>query len=66
MDVNQERERVHLQGLGEKIEKLMAVNHAQQHEIERLGKLAWEAQKEAQASTGKPLLTTCRYNGSKI
>ena len=42
LDANQER--VHLQELEEKIEKLIAVNHAQQHEIEWLGKLAWEAQ----------------------
>jgi len=54
LEANQERERVHLQELEEKIEKLMAVNHAQQHEIERLGKLAWEAQNQAQASTSIP------------
>ena len=50
MDANQEKERVHLQELVEKIEKLMAVNHAQ----ERLEKLAWEAQNQAQASTSRP------------
>jgi len=40
LDANQERESVHLNELQEKIEKLMAVNQAQQHEIERLGRLA--------------------------
>jgi len=54
LDANQEWERVYLQELEEKIEKLMAVNHAQQHEIERLGKLAWEAQNQAKASTSIP------------
>ena len=43
LDANQERE-VYLNELEEKIEKLMTVNQAQQHEIERLGKLAWNAQ----------------------
>ncbi|ORY22105.1 hypothetical protein LY90DRAFT_515738 [Neocallimastix californiae] len=32
----------------------MAVNHAQQYEIERLGKLAWEAQNGAHTLTSKP------------
>jgi len=33
----------------------MAVNHAQYHEIERLGNLAWEAQNRVQVSTSKPI-----------
>jgi len=48
------RERVHLNELEENIEKLIAVNQTQQHEIERLGKLAWETQKKSQESTMKP------------
>ena len=54
LDANQEREKAHLKELEEKIEKLMAVNHTQQHEIERLGKIAWEAKNKPQASTSQP------------
>ncbi|ORY10374.1 hypothetical protein LY90DRAFT_518706 [Neocallimastix californiae] len=54
LDANQERDKVHLNELEEKIEKLMAINQVQQQEIERLGKLAWNAQNKEQASTSKP------------
>ena len=54
MDANQERDKVHLNELEEKIEKLMAINQVQQQEIERLGKLAWNAQNNEQASTSNP------------
>jgi len=54
LDANKEKEWVYRKELEEKIEKLMAVNQTQQHEIERLGKLTWETQKNAQASTSKP------------
>ena len=54
LDANQERDKVHLNELEEKIEKLMAVNQAQQQEIEGLGKLAWNAHNREQASTSKP------------
>ncbi|ORY12056.1 hypothetical protein LY90DRAFT_637107 [Neocallimastix californiae] len=54
LDANQERDKVHLNELEEKIEKLMAINQVQQQEIERLGKLALDAQNKEQASTSKP------------
>ncbi|KAG4083478.1 hypothetical protein H8356DRAFT_1017464, partial [Neocallimastix lanati (nom. inval.)] len=54
LDANQERDKVHLSELEEKIEKLMAINQVQQQEIERLGKLALDAQNKEQASTSKP------------
>ncbi|ORY21669.1 hypothetical protein LY90DRAFT_515973 [Neocallimastix californiae] len=54
LDANQERDKAHLNELEEKIEKLMAINQVQQQEIERLGKLALDAQNKEQASTSKP------------
>jgi len=54
LDANQEQEREYCKELEEKIEKLMTVNHIQQHEIERLGKLAWETLKNAQVTASKP------------